>query len=337
LLDATRRLLRRGIVSRELGSEARVEVEQALSRLGAAMHADEFSVAEFDEAHEAALNLSTKHLARWQANLAREYFESIFIAVAVALLLRAFLVEAFKIPSGSMLPTLQINDHIFVNKLSYGPKLPFTKTRVLSSMPPDRGDIVVFEFPDPNPDNARQDYIKRVIALPGDTLEVSDGHPIINGFQVPSCRVGTYSFNDDMGYRQSGELFVEFLGDESYLTFYDRDGANRSRQGPYHVQEGEFWVLGDNRNNSSDSRAWRHMRGAGVPFDNVKGRALFVWLSFNGANGGPFGITWDRLFTNVMGTPRLPKEALPELKQGIDRCLAERPNETMPPAPSGHH
>jgi signal peptidase I len=339
LLDSTRRLLRKGSVVKGLRAEAREEVELTLTRLASAMQASEFSVDDFDHAHEAALTVSTKHLARWQANLAREYFESIFIAVAVALLLRAFLVEAFKIPSGSMLPTLQINDHIFVNKLSYGPTLPFTRARVLSSMPPDRGDIVVFEFPDPNPDNVRQDYIKRVIALPGDTLEVRDGHPVINGFHVPSCRIGNYEFTDDNGYNQSGDLFLEFLGDESYLTFFDREGATRSRQGPYRVQPGEFWVLGDNRNNSSDSRAWRHGRGAGVPFGNVKGRAMFVWMSFDEKHGGPLGVTWDRLFTNVMGKPRLPKEAAGELKKGIDRCLSERPADTTPPPPqeTSHH
>ena len=334
LIDATRRLLKqkKGPIAKELGAEARAEVQFAMEHLAATMSAREFVVSEFDSAHETALNTSTKHLARWQANLAREYFESIFIAVAVALLLRAFLVEAFKIPSGSMLPTLQINDHIFVNKLSYGPTLPFTKSRVLSSLPPSRGDIVVFEYPDPNPENARQDYIKRVIALPGDKLEVHDGHPVINGFPVPSCRVGDYQFSDELGYEQSGDLFVEFLGEQSYLTYYERDGG-RARQGPYHIKEGEFWVLGDNRNNSSDSRAWRHGRGAGVPFDNVKGRALFVWLSFNSQAGSPLGVTWDRLFTNVMGKPRLPREADPSLKQGIERCLGERPAETTPPPP----
>src|SRR5690606_16604009 len=121
---------------------------------------------EFRHAYDHASELTVKHLAPWQRGEVREYTESILIAVGVALLLRAFVVEAFKIPSGSMLPTLQISDHIFVNKLSYGPTVPFTKTRLLSSLPPQRGDVVVFEYPDENTDNPRQNFIKRAIALP---------------------------------------------------------------------------------------------------------------------------------------------------------------------------
>lgn len=334
LVEGTERLLRskKREIESELGAEAQGEVEAALLGLSAAMHRDVFSIEEFDRAYDTALTITSKHLARWKSSEAREYFESIFVAVAVALLLRAFLVEAFKIPSGSMLPTLQINDHIFVNKLSYGPTLPFTKTRIFEDLPPKHGDIVVFEFPDSDPGAPRQDYIKRVMAQPGDVLEVRDGHPSINGWAVPYCRVGTYSFGSDAGYPEIGELFVEFLRDVSYLTFYEKDGP-RGRQGPYTVKEGEFWVMGDNRHNSSDSRAWRHGRGAGVPFDNVKGRAMFVWLSFDDQGSQPLGVTWDRLFTNVMGRPRLPKEAPPDLKRGIERCLSTRPAATTPPPP----
>jgi signal peptidase I len=104
-------------------------------------------------------------------------------------------------------------------------------------------------------------------------------------------------------------------------------------EGPFQVAPGEFWVLGDNRDSSLDSRKWNQGLGGGVPFDNVKGRAMFVWLSFNEKGTDLFGVTWDRLFTNVMGTPRLPKEARPELTTQIQRCLKTRPKQTMPPAP----
>jgi signal peptidase I len=250
--------------------------------------------------------------------------------MGVALLLRAFVLEAFKIPSGSMLPTLQIQDHIFVNKLVYGPVVPFLNYRLFPNLPPKRGDIMVFEYPDPNPEAERQDFIKRVIAFEGDTLEAEGGHPIINGWRVPSCRVGTYDFNEGNGFgMKRGELYVEYLGDYSYLTLYE-DVTYTGHQGPYHVKPGETWVMGDNRNNSSDSRAWYGGRGGGVPDANIKGKAMFVWLSFN----TDASVTWDRIFTNVMGHPRLPKEAPRELVKGIERCLAERPQQTLPPPAS---
>jgi signal peptidase I len=242
--------------------------------------------------------------------------------------LRAFGIEAFKIPSGSMLPTLQIQDHIFVNKLAYGPEIPFTSFRLWTSLPVSRGDVIVFVFPDSPPDAPSQDYIKRAIALPGDTLVVEAGHPIINGWRVPSCRVGKYAYHEGASNpEKQGELFIEFLGEMSYLTLYE-EGRTEGQQGPYYVKAGETWVLGDNRNNSSDSRAWYGGRGGGVPDANLKGRALFVWW------GDPLG---DRLFVNVMGRPQLPKAgASPEILAGIERCLTSRPpvSMTTPPPPA---
>ncbi len=342
LVDESRRILRKHgkAVSRELASKDREALTGSLDALETAMLAEPFDAEAFHQAYDRAAELVNRHLGRWQRGELREYTESILIAVGVALLLRAFVVEAFKIPSGSMLPTLQIQDHIFVNKFAYGPTVPFTKKRVLESLPPARGDVMVFEYPDPNLKNPRQDFIKRVIALPGDKLEVEDGHPIINGWRVPNCRVGKYRFDEGDNYEKYGELFVEFLGERSYLALFE--GVNdegsglrlpRQRQGPYYVEPGEVWVLGDNRNNSADSRAWRHGRGAGVPFDHIKGRAMFVWLSFNNRGEDFLGVTWDRLFSSVMGKPRLPREADAELVAGIERCLEQRPANTTPPPP----
>lgn len=343
LLDESRRILRKHqkAVARDVPAKGREELEASLGALESAMTAEPFEAEAFHAAYDRAAELVDKRLSRWQRGELREYTESIIIAVGVALLLRAFVVEAFKIPSGSMLPTLQIQDHIFVNKFAYGPTLPFTKKRVLENLPPARADVMVFEYPDPNPRNPRTDFIKRVIALPGDTLEVEDGHPIINGWRVPNCPVGEYQFDEGDNFKKEGELFVEFLGERSYLTLFEGrhfDPPEGERppprmEGPYRVEPGEVWVLGDNRNNSSDSRAWRRGHGAGVPFDNVKGRAMFVWLSFNNRGDDFLGVTWDRLFSSVMGTPRLPREAAPELVAGIERCLAKRPAETNPPPP----
>jgi len=317
----------RAAVERELSKAAREELNEALENLRDEIEREEFAPGPFMSAYEQAASLTARHLGRWRKGELREYIESIAFAMAVALVLRAFVVEAFKIPSGSMLPTLQIQDHIFVNKLAYGPVIPVVGYRVLPHLPPKRGDIMVFEYPDPNPEAERQDFIKRAIAFAGDTLEVENGHPIINGWRVPSCKVGSYDFNEGAGLgMRRGELYVEFLGDYSYLTLFEDIGSS-GREGPYHVKAGETWVMGDNRNNSSDSRAWNNRRGGGVPDANIKGRAMFVWLSF----GADTNVTWDRIFTNVLGKPRLPKEASPELVRGIDRCLAERPAQTFPP------
>jgi signal peptidase I len=336
LLDEAERILRknRARVERELPAATRDELREALEDLRDAMAAKPFEPGPFSAAYERASRLVSHRLGPWQKGEFREYVESIAVAVGVALLLRSFVVEAFKIPSGSMLPTLQIQDHIFVNKLAYGPAIPWTNWRLFNSLPPARGDIMVFEYPDPNPNNERQDFIKRVIALQGDTLTVENGHPLINGWRIPNCRIGMYEYHEgtDSQLKRS-ELYMEFLGSYAYITQYEEDRGSEPHQGPYKVKPGETWVMGDNRNNSSDSRAWNGGRGGGVPDANIKGRAMFVWLSF-GPDGG---VTWDRLATNVLGKPRLPKGAPDEILQSIDKCLRERPPPSLslppPPAP----
>jgi signal peptidase I len=330
LLDEAARVIKKNEKSlgRLLPTEARDELGEVLEGLREQVEKERFDARGFEQALERASRLVTKYLGRWRKSEIREYLESVVVAIAVALLLRAFVVEAFKIPSGSMLPTLQIQDHIFVNKLAYGPPVPFTQFRISSNLPPDRGDIMVFEFPDTNPHNPRQDFIKRVIALPGDTLTVESGHPVINGWRVPNCEVGPYEFSEgEESFTKRGLLYVEFLGKYAYLTLYENDRDTQGRQGPYAVAAGEVWVLGDNRNNSSDSRAWNAGRGGGVPFGLIKGRAMFVWMSFH-ADGG---INPSRLLFNVMGKPGLPKGAPAALTSKIERCLAERPSVTLPP------
>lgn len=158
-----------------------------------------------------------------------------------------------------------------------------------------------------------------MVALPGDTLVVEDGHPVVNGWRVPSCRVGMLEL-DDGETSVRGECHIEFLGERSYLTFYEEERFS-GREGPYQVAPGEVWVLGDNRHNSADSRTWFEGRGGGVPLENIKGRASLVWLSY-ASNGG---VAWDRLFLDVMGPPRPPKDASPELHAAVKKCLAERP------------
>ncbi|WP_437830124.1 signal peptidase I [Sorangium sp. So ce1153] len=345
LLEEAHRILRsrKREVERELTSGEREQVAQAIASLERAMSAETFDADEFDAAHSRADRAVGEHLGRWRKGEMREYAESIGIAVAVALILRAFVVEAFKIPSGSMIPTLMVGDHIFVSKFTYGPLIPWTDQRLFSRLPPARGDVMVFKFPE----NKEQDFIKRVIAVPGDTLDVINGRPILNGWLVPHCHVGPYRYES-----RQAELFLEYLGDRSYFTLYDanpdklmcvdnedctpglscRAGVCGIPRGPFKVAEEEVWVMGDNRDNSHDSREWRGKLGAGVPFENIKGRAMFVWMSL-GPGGG---FAHDRLFVNVMGRPKLPGAHEAALHDGLDRCLRERPpiSETTPPPPA---
>src|SRR5262249_9147222 len=160
-------------------------------------------------------------------------------------------------PSGAMIPTLLVGDHIFVDKLAYRRRAP------------RYGEVMVFAFPE----HREQDFIKRVVVLPGDRLEARSGHPNVNGGTGPFCHVGQDADDGPGGYgRHEGELDVEFLGAESYLTFYDAaSGAFPEYQGPYQAKPGEYWVMGDNRNNSHDSRMWFGGTGGGVPRELVRG------------------------------------------------------------------
>jgi signal peptidase I len=338
LMDEARFILEHhaASVEHELRSADRRAVKESLERLEVVMDAEPFDEAAFRAALLDAERESAEKLGRWKKSELREVIESVLVAFAVAMALRTFVIEAFKIPSGSMIPTLQVGDHIFVNKFTYGPAIPWTQKRAWSAMPPSRGDVIVFAYPE----HPEQDFIKRAIAIPGDTLEVRGGHPILNGWQVPSCLAGNYSYEEQQeGYRSrhEGEVFVEFLEDEAYLTLYDRQGFQSEYQGPFVVKEGEVWVMGDNRNNSHDSRMWFGGAGGGVPFANIRGRALFVWLSFADS------IDWSRMFAPVMGRPPnhgpLPgmNPALAALEGPIEKCLRQRPplDQTRPPARGG--
>ena len=311
-------------VVRDLTGKERERVRGELEALRVQMEAVPFDREAFMAALTRADGEVDVRLGRWRKSEVREYVEAILMAVAVAFALRAFVIEAFKIPSGSMIPTLMVGDHIFVNKFSYGPAIPYTNSRVWTTMPPHRADVMVFAFPE----HPEQDFIKRVIALPGDKLEAKNGHPIINGWEVPSCRVGSWSYSDYDSpiSRHEGDLFVEYLGDESYLTFYDHaSGAFPEYQGPFFAKPGEVWVMGDNRNNSHDSRMWFGGQGGGVPFANIRGRALFVWLSVSDN-----GVDWSREFAPVMGRPRVPPAAR-GLEPQLEQCLKSRPAVTTPP------
>jgi signal peptidase I len=233
------------------------------------------------------------------------------LTLALRVPVKAWLIEAFHIPSGSMIPTLLVGDHIMVDK-------PVFRTRA-----PRRGEVIVFA----SPEHPEQDFVKRVLAVPGDRLEVKHGHPWINGWEVPHCLVGMASVTDTEGAVASGELHVEFLDGAAYLAFFDEKAMDPAVQGPYAVSDREIWVLGDNRYNSNDSRVWFGGRGGGLPLALVKGRALFRWLSLTkaGVDGSRFGTS--------LAEPLLPA-SMKSLEAPFQKCLADRPprDRTLPPA-----
>jgi signal peptidase I len=285
----------------------------------------------------------------------RDYVESIGAAILIALALRAFVIEAFKIPSSSMYPTLEIGDHIFVNKFIYGVRIPWTNIKFFELRGPHRGEVIVFRYPC----DLDRDYIKRVVALAGDSVEVRCNIVYVNGVAVPAkqiqsgdtCSYRDYDEHADKWFTRDCSRYRETVGDIAYDTYHDSQRPSRDeriaqgnppaggdsrdfpmRQNPfppscsqteeavkadkieqvkgkivetkpetaakacepqlhYIVPPGHVFVMGDNRNNSNDSRIW----GA-VPVENIKGKALFIWLSYE--HWSPIdwgGIRWSRI------------------------------------------
>lgn len=179
----------------------------------------------------------------------RENIEAVIIAIILALIIRTFIVQAFKIPSGSMLPTLQIGDHILVSKFIYGVKMPFSGKLVIPVKEPKPNDVVVFKFPkDP-----KLDYIKRVIGVGGDTVEIQDKKIIVNG----------KPFDDTYGVYNKDDIMPASAG-------------TRDNFGPVTVPEGKLLVMGDNRDNSFDGRFWGF-----VDLKAVRGKAFMIYWSWN--------------------------------------------------------
>jgi signal peptidase I len=237
-----------------------------------------------------------KHLAFARKGAVREYTESIGGAILVALLLRAFVFEPFHIPSGSMIPTLLVGDFIFVNKMSYGLRIPFSdpgRVHKLWERPPKRGDVVVFI----NPHRPEQDYVKRVVGLPGDHVEIRDNVLFVNGVEQKRLDVGDYTYKDHSEYTDTdidvvSHLYTEDLDGHKHPILVRKDPAFQ-RPGSFVVEEGRVFMMGDNRDNSQDSRV---EGGPGqIPFSYIKGRASVIWISF----GGAMGIRFDRMFRGV--------------------------------------
>lgn len=212
-------------------------------------------------------------------------FVSLGSALLLVLVIRSSVIEAFKIPSGSMIPTLLVGDQIFVNKFSYGLRVPFTDwvgekpLYFFRTKEPARGDIIVFKYP-VDPDIY---FIKRIVGVPGDTVEMKDKVVLVNGkpFEhsaVPGDKLeGIFKSIDDSANeypRDRMDVHYEKFDQDTATIMVDKQSYFSESFAAITVPEGQYFVMGDNRDNSKDSRFWGF-----VPFDNVKGKAFVIWLS----------------------------------------------------------
>lgn len=251
LLKDTKRALKekRGRLEKEL--KQRIEREE--TALSEAL--DKKEAKRLEKAAEKLEATYQQFLAKPKKSTFREYAEAIVIAVILALFVRTFVVQAFKIPSGSMEPTLLVGDHILVSKFIYGVKIPFTHIKLFSLSQPKIGDVIVFIYPvDPS-----KDFIKRVIAVEGDTVRVAGKTVYVNDSPLK----------------------------ENYTIYEEGSAEPRENFGPVKVPKGSVFVLGDNRDKSYDSRFWGFVKK-----EAIKGRAFIIYVSWDSDN---FGIRWKRL------------------------------------------
>ncbi len=224
-----------------------------------------------------------------------EYSRSFFPIILIVLLLRSFLVEPFRIPSGSMMPTLLVGDFILVNKFSYGIRLPVLNKKVIELGEPERGDVVVFKYPQ----NPAVDYIKRLVGVPGDTIAYRNKVLYVNDEPQKQTPLGIYS-GVGSGAHETGVLKnSEMLGKVEHDVLVNPRvpdfgfGCQVLQRGPITVPEAHYFAMGDNRDNSNDSRCWGL-----VPEENLVGKAFGIWMSWDSNRSG-FPIAWERLGNGI--------------------------------------
>jgi signal peptidase I len=213
-----------------------------------------------------------------------EYARSFFPIILVVLVVRSFVVEPFRIPSASMLPTLHIGDFILVNKFTYGIRLPVVNSKIIKLGEPERGDVVVFRYPK----NPQVDYIKRVVGLPGDRVGYFNKTIFINGEPVAQ-QVLEKDVDMQALVPASAQLRFEQLGEHGHHILVEPD--RKLVEGEAVVPAGHYFVMGDNRDNSNDSRFW-----GTVPEANLVGKAFAIWMSWDWQEGG---IVWKRLGNSI--------------------------------------
>lgn len=282
-LEEGRLILKRA--QSRLTPELRERLEGALESVAHDLRAKEWSALE--QSRERLGRLMETELQAYRPNLYWENTKALFWAVAVALFIRWILVEPFRIPSGSMIPTLLIGDQLVVNKLVFGPNIPWTTIKLWLPRPPRRGEVVVFRYPE----NPQVDYIKRVVGLPGDKIEIRDGILFINDQKVEKIQLGVYDgpIGDTSCWEGPFYLFQEQLGECTHEIIHCATEASHQNFGPVIVAPEHFFGMGDNRDKSSDSRFWGQ-----VPYAHLKGKAMFIHLPLNPERN--YLPRWDRFF-----------------------------------------
>ncbi len=316
--------------SAALGASGNEALQAELAELRASLESSDCA-----RARKAAASLASSAAAPLAARQRREALRLAGAAVAAALtafVVRSFVVQPYRVISGSMLPTLEPGDQLAGNKLAFSS----------GGRMPRHGDVVVFNssaiaqrWAAPSGLQTPDVLVKRAIGLPGDRISLHGSVPVINGWEVPTCMAGNYLyvFPDGEGGALRGIVVVEFLEDRAYLTLQSM-GVPQF-EGPYEVQPGEVFVLGDNRTHSVDSRSYRPGQSAGVPSGAIEARGQ--WFLVGTQRSGDADLS--RVFQPVdLLAPRVRSEGLgidtADLEAGIARCLSQRPSETRPPPSS---
>lgn len=275
--------------------------------------------------------MAEKKSRKRKSNPTLETVRAVGLAVLLALGIRSFVVEPFKIPSGSMIPTLLVGDYIIVNKFSYGIRDPFKGSLLIPMDEPRRGDVIVFRFPD----DERQDFIKRVVGVPGDTIEIRDDRLWINGQLVDQVPEGEYTYRD---YARGSEVarhrFREINPDGVEYTVLRKPGSRHRVRGPWVVPPDSYFMMGDNRDSSRDSRAWRNTY---VDRSQIKGKAVRVhWSWVIGGQDGDRSFLADLVNTLYrVATFEVEEIRWHRIGRRVDGIADWSPNGGPAPAPAG--
>jgi signal peptidase I len=250
-----------------------------------------------ESSYSSLKNFYEQNLSQYSKSKLRQNVEAIVIALCLALLIRTFIVQPFKIPSGSMIPTLLIGDHLLVNKFIYGTKIPFMDIRIFPVEDIKRGDVIVFKFPGNDSVNKGVHYIKRAIGLPGDEVNIEGRDVYINGKKIKQVYEGNYKYFEQ-GTEVTTDKYIDTLSENIFDVIYKKSSINTTKgktNFPITIPEGNIFVLGDNRDNSYDSRFWGF-----VPIESISGKAFLIHWSWNFDNDNIFSkVRWNRIFSSI--------------------------------------